>query len=267
MVKKPMLRPIQPGRNVMPEIKPSIIIEGDYYHALMDITKEMRSDVDAALVREFRNKARAELANDGISDWIAHVVDYMLDKWNKKLDILSQDIAKLFVDKTVNNYDIRLANLLRKRGFTVRMQNNEQTLNALRAVMGENVGLIKSIGTEYLSKVQMHVWQTVTGGYDLASLTENLQHDFHVTRNRAEFIATDQAGKAHAVIEQARRKELGIKKAIWIHSHAGKQPRPSHLAAHGKEFDVEKGMYIEGEWILPGQKIRCKCGSKSILPF
>ncbi|NHB94428.1 phage head morphogenesis protein [Photorhabdus cinerea] len=191
----------------------------------------------------------------------------MLDKWNKRLDTLSQDIAKLFVDKTVSNYDIRLANLLRKRGFTVRMQNSEQTLNALKAVMGENVGLIKSIGVEYLNKVQQHVWQSVTGGYDLASLTENLQHDFHVTRNRAEFIATDQAAKAHAVIEQARRKELGIKRAIWIHSHAGKQPRPSHLAAHGKEFDVEKGMYIDGEWILPGQKIRCKCGSKSILPF
>ncbi|QKV34405.1 phage head morphogenesis protein [Proteus mirabilis] len=191
----------------------------------------------------------------------------MLDKWNRRLNSISEEVAKDFIDKTVGNYDTRFAAMLRRKGFTVRMQNSERTLDALRAAMGENVGLIKSIGTEYLSKVQMHVWQSVTGGYDLATLTDNLVHDFHIARNRAKTIARDQANKAHAVIEQARRKELGIKEAIWIHSHAGKQPRESHVKAHGKKFDIEKGMYIDGEWILPGEKINCRCGSKAILPF
>ncbi|MDE1479966.1 phage head morphogenesis protein [Xenorhabdus bovienii] len=262
-IKKTMLRPINSGHNIMPEIRPSVAIESRYYRTLMDIINDIRNEVDAALVREYK----AELANDGISDWLAHAVDYLLDKWNKKLGTLSQDVAKEFVDKTVSNYDVRFAHLLRQRGFTVRMQNNEQTLDALRGAMGENVGLIRSIGTEYLSKVETHVWQSVTGGYDLKALTDNLQHDFHVTRNRAELIARDQSAKAHAVIERSRRQELGITKAIWIHSHAGKQPRPSHLAAHGKEFDVEKGLFLDGEWVLPGQAINCRCGSKAILPF
>lgn len=257
----------KPSDAVMPEIKPSAAIEGEYYRLLMGIIRDIKKELDDALVSEYHDKAKRELANDGISDWIAHVADYLLDKWNRKLDGLGNEIAKLFVDKTVTNYDARLTSLLRRRGFTVRMQNSEKTLDALRAAMGENVGLIKSIGTEYLSKVQMHVWQSVTGGYDLKTLTDNLQHDFHIARNRAVTIARDQANKAHAVIEQARRKELGIKEAIWIHSHAGKQPRESHVKAHGKKFDIEKGMYIDGEWILPGEKINCRCGSKAILPF
>lgn len=257
----------KPSDAVMPEIKTSEAIHAWYYKELMQILKNIRKELDEALINEYHRKAKKALANDGISDWIAHIADYMLDKWNRRLNSISEEVAKDFIDKTVGNYDTRFAAMLRRKGFTVRMQNSERTLDALRAAMGENVGLIKSIGTEYLSKVQMHVWQSVTGGYDLATLTDNLAHDFHIARNRALTIARDQANKAHAVIEQARRKELGIKEAIWIHSHAGKQPRESHVKAHGKKFDIEKGMYIDGEWILPGEKINCRCGSKAILPF
>ncbi|MGO3684689.1 MAG: phage head morphogenesis protein [Proteus vulgaris] len=257
----------KPSDAIMPEIKTSEAIHEWYYKELMQILKDIRKELDDALVNEYHGKAKKALANDGISDWIAHIADYMLDKWNRRLNSISEEVAKDFIDKTVGNYDTRFASMLRRKGFTVRMQNSERTLDALRAAMGENVGLIKSIGTEYLSKVQMHVWQSVTGGYDLATLTDNLAHDFHIARNRARTIARDQANKAHAVIEQARRKELGIKEAIWIHSHAGKQPRESHVKAHGKKFDIEKGMYIDGEWILPGEKINCRCGSKAILPF
>lgn len=263
----PIIQRKKPSDVVMPEIKPSAAIEQSYYRALMAIVDDIRKEINESLINEYHGKAKRELANDGVSDWIAHVTDYMLDKWNRKLNSISEEVAKNFIDKTVGNYDSRLSALLRKKGFTVRMQNSDKTLDALRAAMGENIGLIKSIGTEYLSKVQMHVWQSVTGGYDLKTLTDNLQHDFHITRNRAALIARDQGAKAHAVIEQVRRKELGIKKAIWIHSHAGKHPRESHVKAHGKEFDIEKGMYIDGEWILPGQKINCRCGSKAILPF
>lgn len=257
----------KPSDAVMPEIKTSEAIHSWYYKELMQILKDIRKELDEDLINKYHGKAKKALANDGISDWIAHIADYMLDKWNRRLNSISEEVAKDFIDKTVGNYDTRLAAMLRRKGFTVRMQNSERTLDALRAAMGENVGLIKSIGTEYLSKVQMHVWQSVTGGYDLATLTDNLAHDFHIARNRARTIARDQANKAHAVIEQARRKELGIKEAIWIHSHAGKQPRESHVKAHGKKFDIEKGMYIDGEWILPGEKINCRCGSKAILPF
>src|SRR5690606_7800420 len=104
-------------------------------------------------------------------------------------------------------------------------------------------------------------------GFDLATLTDNLDHAYHIGRNRAKLIAIDQTQKVHAVMEQARRKELGIKRAVWRHSAAAKEPRKSHVAANGKEFDVDKGMLIDGEYILPGEKIRCGCTSRSLIEW
>lgn len=51
---------------------------------------------------------------------------------------------------------------------------------------------------------------------DLSTLSKNLKKDYGITKRRAEFIARDQANKAHATIERAKRQELGIAKAIWL---------------------------------------------------
>ena len=250
----------------LPAILPNAGIERQYRRVLIGIVQEMQADIQSALIKEFRKRAQQEkLAMDGISDWIGHVIDYLIDRWNQQLETLSPEIAALFVQRTVINYDAQLKKHLRDAGFTVRLRMTPFQQEALQASMAENVGLIKSIGSEYLNRVQTHVWQSVPSGFDLATLSKNLQNDFGVTKRRADFIARDQAYKANAVIESARRRELGIKKAIWLHSHAGKQPRPSHVKASGKEFDVSKGMYLDGEWVLPGQLINCRCGSKSII--
>jgi uncharacterized protein with gpF-like domain len=63
-----------------------------------------------------------------------------------------------------------------------------------------------------------------------------------------------------------RQKELGITKAIWVHSGGGKHPRPEHVAFSGKEYDVEKGAYLEGKWTWPGFEINCRCTSRSVIP-
>lgn len=63
--------------------------------------------------------------------------------------------------KSVHNYDNQLKKHLRKAGFTVRLQMSPYTEEMLKAAMGENVGLIKSIGVQYLGKVEQAVWASV----------------------------------------------------------------------------------------------------------
>ena len=108
--------------------------------------------------------------------------------------------------------------------------------------------------------------QSVSRGRDLGTLTKELQQRYGVTRRRAAFIALDQNNKATSAMQSARQRALGIRRGRWRHSHAGKEPRISHVKADGKEFDLDKGMFIDGEWIMPGQKIRCRCGWEAILP-
>ncbi len=250
----------------LPEIRPNAGIERKYSNALVSLVREIQSDVNQTLVAEFRKQAKQEkLAMDGISDWVAHVIDYLSIRWQKKLDDLAPQIASMFVNRTVSNYETLMKTYMRRAGFTVRFQVTPFQRESLQAVIGNNVGLIKSIASQHLERVQVQVWQCVTQGYDLSTLSKNLKKDYGITKRRAEFIARDQANKAHATIERAKRQELGITKAIWLHSHAGKKPRPSHLAANGKEFDVSKGMYLDGEWVQPGELINCRCGSKSII--
>jgi uncharacterized protein with gpF-like domain len=135
-------------------------------------------------------------------------------------------------------------------------------------VIAENVGLIKSIPQEFLKRVQNDVWRTVskTGG-DLKTLTDKLQASYGVTHNRAALIANDQNNKAKAVYEAARRTEVGIKRAVWMHSAGGVEPRPSHVALSGTTYEIEKGAWDkdEGEWIQPGELINCRCVSRPVV--
>lgn len=248
----------------LPPIYPNLGIERWYKRELMKLIDEMQAEVKADIMANYKAQSNA-VAMDGFSDWLGHSMDYLLSKWTNKLNSLSDQIADLFVTKTVHNYDNQLKKHLRKAGFTVRLQMSPYTEEMLKAAMGENVGLIKSIGVQYLGKVEQSVWASVKGGFDLGTLSKELQQSYGVTKNRAELIARDQGAKANAVIEQARRKELGITKAIWKHSKSGRHPRKSHEDADGKVFDISEGLLIDGEKILPSMLVNCRCFSLSVI--
>lgn len=248
----------------LPPIHPNLGVERWYKRELMKIINEIQSEVKADIVANYKSQSNA-VAMDGFSDWLGHSIDYLMDKWNNKLNALSEQVAQLFVTKSVHNYDNQLKKHLRKAGFTVKLQMSPYTEEMLKAAIGENVGLIKSIGVQYLGKVEQSVWASVKGGFDLATLAQELQHAHHITKNRAELIARDQGAKANALIEMARRKELGITRAVWRHSSAGREPRESHKKADGTVYDIDKGCFIDGEFIQVSQKINCRCFSLAVI--
>jgi SPP1 gp7 family putative phage head morphogenesis protein len=110
--------------------------------------------------------------------------------------------------------------------------------------------------------------RSVQTGRDLGTLAKELQKQYGVTKRRAALISRDQNNKATRALTRARQVEMGIKKALWIHSYAGKKPRPTHLRNDGKPFDVVKGWYdpAEKKFIHPGELVNCRCTSRSIIP-
>ncbi len=256
---------IKRSRAVLPDFKPNAGIRANYLAELNRLLRSARNEVVAAVALHWQ--APQPVAMDNATDILARVIDRIIGKWMTSLDTLPQKIARTFVGRTSSSLDRGLSSALRKSGFTVNLQLTEYTKAAMRASVGMNVGLIKSIPGEYLGDVQKYVWEAVEGGFDLATLTDNLDHAYHIGRNRCKLIARDQSNKVHAAMEQARRQELGIKKAIWRHSAAAKEPRKSHVEANGKEFEVDKGMYLDGKWILPGQEINCGCTSRAVIEW
>jgi|SRR5580658_7867100 SPP1 gp7 family putative phage head morphogenesis protein len=188
--------------------------------------------------------------------------------WTKKFNKLSLDLSRKFARKSFRTTENAMRDAFKAAGFTVEFKPTPHSVESYHAVVAENVGLIKSIPSDYLHDVQTSVWQSVMKGADLGELTKTIQSKYGIAHRRAALIARDQNNKAKAVIENTRRQELGISKARWRHSHGGKVPRPAHVAMDGKVYELSKGMYDrdEGKWIWPGQLINCRCTSKSIIP-
>lgn len=194
-------------------------------------------------------------------------------KWTLKFDKLATTVSKRFAARNFQATESAMTGALKKSGFTVAFKPTLASMNAYRAVVAENVGLIKNLPSQYVTNVQSAVWTSVNKGADMAALSQKLRENFDITAKRAALIAVDQNNKAKAVIENTRRQQLGIKKAIWQHSSAGKEPRPTHVEMEGVEFDLSKGMFDpdangkgKGEWIWPGQLINCRCTSRAIIP-
>ena len=242
-------------------IAPNASINKWYREQLYAIVKEMRLDIIQSVVRPYR----ADLAMDGITDWIGSVLDKLISKWQANLATLGDDIAKDFVGRSRTHYDKRLHNMLKKRGFIVNFRNSRYVEEQAQIAIGENVALIKSIGNQYLDNVRAAVWRSVKGGYDLESLVKQLMQIDGVTERRAKLIARDQTAKANQAFEKGRALELGITHAIWRHSSAGRTFRHDHVKANGMKYEIEKGAYISGEYIQPAEKINCRCRASLVI--
>jgi hypothetical protein len=81
-----------------------------------------------------------------------------------------------------------------------------------------------------------------------------------------------------AMMKRKRKVSLGIKHAAWLHSGAPCEMNPKnpedwelrqdaiHRAANGKQFEVSKGMFLDGKWTWPGNEPGCRCMSKPVVP-
>ncbi|WP_096978826.1 phage head morphogenesis protein [Escherichia coli] len=187
-------------------------------------------------------------------------------RWTKSFDSIAQKLAERFADNALKNADVSLYNALENAGFTVEFRMTAPMKNALQAAITENVGLIRSIPEKYFTEVEGLVMRSVARGRDLGYLTDELQKRYGITRRRAALIARDQNNKATSVMQAARQRSLGITQGIWRHSHAGKTPRISHLKADGETFDLSKGMYLDGKWVMPGEEINCRCTWSPVIP-
>lgn len=195
-------------------------------------------------------------------------MDDLSRQWLKNFDEGADGLARWFAQKTKDYSDVALARHLADAGFTVKFKTTAAMNDAYQAVIGEQVGLIRSIAQRHLTNVETMVMQSVQQGRDLSALAKQLEQQYGVTKRRAALIARDQNNKATAVMQAVRQKQLGIKQAVWVHSGAGKEPRPSHVKA-GRDklmYDVDKGAYIDGKWILPGTEINCRCIGRPIIP-
>lgn len=126
--------------------------------------------------------------------------------------------------------------------------------------VAQNVGLIKSIPTQMLEKVQVIVRQGVMQGTAPGEIAKQIQELTGVTSKRAKLIAFDRVGKANAALSEHRITSLGIDEYYWETSH-DERVRPAHAESQGDLLNFKIGNPKDNN-LNPGQPIRCRCWSR-----
>lgn len=194
-------------------------------------------------------------------------------KWQKRWEDGADKIAKSFIKGSYSATESSFRSALRDAGISVKFSMTPAVQDAFNAQVAENVALIKNIPQQYLTQVEGIIQRSYSGGKNLDYMIDGIQKETGVSHRRVVNISKDQSNKAHSTIERARRLELGLEEAAWIHSGGGQHPRPEHVKA-GRErrvYSVREGCPIPDEkgrleHIQPGEKVGCRCVSRVVIP-
>lgn len=252
-------------------------IEISYKRELESLIADMHASVQYWLTAAYRadppRMAKVvDVAQDAAappSAKVKRVLDDLAKRWIKKFDESAPRISEIYMRSQFKATDNSFKQALKDAGWTVKFTVTPAIRDALNATMQENIALIRSIPTQYLQQVQGVVMRSYTAGRDLKGMVDGIKAIYPKVADRAETIARDQSNKANATVNRTRSLQLGITEGIWMHSGAGKVPRPSHVKA-GKDklkFKIAKGAWIDGAYILPGQLINCRCTWRCVLPI
>lgn len=253
----------------LPVVRGNAGIRAWYRRQLEKAVAEMHKSYVYWLSAEYRDVGLAQDAADGgAATHLRESTARLGRRWQKTFDELAVSLSKRLADKVLAHSDAALSSGLKGQGFTVKFTMSAPMNDAYQAVIGEQVGLIKSIASQHLTEVEGLVMRSVARGRDLGGLTAELKKRYGITQRRAAFIALDQNNKATSTLQAARQKAIGITEGTWRHSHGGKFPRPEHVKADGKVFKLAEGMWMpgEGKHVMPGEDPGCRCGWTPVLP-
>lgn len=194
-----------------------------------------------------------------------------LKRWgtetNRRFEAAAEKIANDFATRNQQATQAAMMGQLKKAGFVIKFKPTASSVEAFKLVAAENVNLIRNLGQKYNADIQQKIFDSLRHGSDLHGLSKSLRQTYDITTRRAALIARDQNNKAKAVMERTRQMELGFKRGVWLHSNAGKVPRPTHKAQSDKPYTLAKGFFDkdENKWVHPGELINCRCTMKPIL--
>lgn len=236
-----------------------------YARRLDSLVAEMHADIEHALATSWAAERIAMDASPAIV--LRAVLARLARTWQGRFDKAAPELARYFATAMRDRSDANLRAILKRAGMSVEFRMTRAMSDAYQAVIGEQVGLIKSIASQHLADVQGAVFRSVSAGRDIGALTSELHARYDITRKRAALIARTTNAQATSTFVKARQIDLGLK-AKWRHSAGGREPRPTHKANDGNLFDPSLGWLDPdvGHRIWPGELINCRCVSVSVVP-
>lgn len=257
------------GERVLRPVHPNAGLEALYRKRLIKLIECMSNSVEYWLRASYRKNEPRIAQDESPADALRRSVRQLSVQWVRNFDRMAVQLGGYFATAVKDRSDAVLKKILKDGGWTVDFRMTPAMRDIRDATVHANVQLIKSIPREYLGQVEQIVMRGVQTGRDLGQVSQDLQERLGVSKSRAAFIARDQNQKASAAFTRARQIEIGIDEAVWMHSGAGKVPRPSHVKAgrDKQRYSVREGWYDphEKKYILPGELINCRCVGRAVI--
>lgn len=250
-------------------------LQAEYVRELRKLVTSMSYEVNRRVIGLFEKPGSKEFF--AMDDSIASQARILTNELTLKFEMIFNRKSKLLARKMVEKSNRISASSLQNSLKTLSgglVLNTKAITPELQQIMSanvtENVALIKSIGAEYLSKVQKTVMRSITTGQGLKTLVPALSKYEGISRRHAKNVALDQTRKAYNSINKSRMEKIGVKKFEWVHSGGGHEPRPDHIAMSGNIYSFDDLPVIEkrtGERGIPGQAINCGCTMIPVIEF
>lgn len=269
------------------QFKPTATLRGDtlnynaaqqseYIKAIQAMVVQMAAQTERAVINLFEKPAAREYYAEDASlvseakSMVDRLTATFTDMFNRRAEGIARKMFKGALATSKASLGISLKEL--SGGMTIKTGLVPDKLeDVLSAAITENVGLIRTISSDYLGQVQGAVMRSLQpGGNGLADLVPFLQERKEITKRHARNIALDQTRKAFNSANELRLKALGVEEFEWIHSGGGAHPRQDHIAMSGNiyRFDdlpvigVMYGVEVRG---LPGGVPGCKCTMRPVI--
>ena len=263
-------------KRTLKPIFPPAGIEKEYEKRLKRAVREMEKSVVYWLSAKYKANESKIIGDSATSNMIKELRRLMA-QWKRNFRELCETLPRWFAAK-VRNYVagnlIQQTKPLKDAGLGFNLQfkyMSQKERQVFQAIVNENVNLIKSIASESLTQVEGIVLRGITSGNDLATVTEQLHHQFGVTERRAAMIARDQTNKATNNLSRQRLLDYGVTKGIWMHTASGKTYRETHENdMDGQEYDIREGCFDPDEKvnrnIQPAELVNCYCVCRPVIP-
>jgi SPP1 gp7 family putative phage head morphogenesis protein len=253
-------------------------LQDKYNQQLQALVSQMSEQVERSIKKLFNGEAASDFFTQdaSISSQARILTNSLLSTFNSLFSRRAKSIAEKMVSRADKTSKSSLHGSLKdlSGGLMIKTDIMPDALGeALNAAVWENVELIKSISSDYLSNIQGAVMRSIQpGGGGLSELVPYMQKHKEITQRHARNIALDQTRKAFNICNSERMKAVGVKRFEWIHSGGGVHPRKEHIEMDGKIFDFDNlppigvmyGSVVHG---IPGQLPNCRCTMAPVIEF
>lgn len=260
-------------------LKPPDQVEREYTRILQWYVRQIVASTRRIVLPRLQSilkQANTELTQDGYAEDIDVLLSLLLDAILFDGRVVEARLPGIFALLAKNNDRALIMAVKASTGVAlppsvpgasksllgVNIYRNEPWLADMqRAWVKQNVGLVKSIGTQYHGQLETIIQQGVLNGSSVKQVSDQIQKQFGVTKNRATLIAQDQILGANARLTQIRAESIGVEQYEWA-TVGDSRVRPEHVALNGKLFSWDKPPSVGH----PGTPIRCRCRAALVLP-